>query len=144
MCLCLRVCCMRPGRLQPALVVVHRLSACTAAPQARRTCRPAPPSPLPAPRCHSEPGRRRASGLPAATYRLRRLTQQLRSFHPAAAGLGGGVPQDYLLRNTTKNGDPMLAFSDRGGELSAWLGRLWLGRGRQCGAALGAGRAAAA
>lgn len=42
--------------------------------------------------------------------------------HPAprtvrAAGVGAGIPQDFVMRNTTKFADPMLAFSDAGGQL---------------------------
>lgn len=35
----------------------------------------------------------------------------------AAASVGQGIPQDFVLKNTTKFADPMLAFSDRGGEM---------------------------
>ena len=34
-----------------------------------------------------------------------------------AAAMGRSLPQDFVMRNTTKHADPMLAFSDRGGEL---------------------------
>lgn len=38
---------------------------------------------------------------------------------PRAASVGAGIPSDFLMRNTTKFADPMLAFADKGGELGA-------------------------
>ncbi len=44
----------------------------------------------------------------------------LRSRHshacPAAA-VGAGIPAEFVMKNTTKFADPMLAFADKGGEL---------------------------
>lgn len=34
-----------------------------------------------------------------------------------AAGVGSGIPAEFVMKNTTKFADPMLAFADQGGEL---------------------------
>ncbi len=34
-----------------------------------------------------------------------------------AAAVGQGIPHDYVMKNSTKFADPMLAFSDKGGQL---------------------------
>lgn len=46
-----------------------------------------------------------------------------------AASVGQGIPQEFVMKNTTKFADPMLAFSDKGGQLGACtnLGRLHAG-----------------
>jgi hypothetical protein len=34
-----------------------------------------------------------------------------------AAGIALGIPQTFVMKNTTKFADPMLAFSDSGGQI---------------------------
>ncbi|KAL4451986.1 hypothetical protein ABPG75_007648 [Micractinium tetrahymenae] len=63
------------------------------------------------------------------------------------AGVAAGIPQDFVMRNTTKFADPMLAFSDAGGQLAA-EGKAWqkfdceVARKAAPGAGAGAGRVA--
>ncbi|KAI3437929.1 hypothetical protein D9Q98_000373 [Chlorella vulgaris] len=40
------------------------------------------------------------------------------------ATVGQGIPHDYVMKNSTKFADPMLAFSDKGGQLAA-EGKVW-------------------
>lgn len=42
----------------------------------------------------------------------------------AAAAVGAGIPAEFVMKNTTKFADPMLAFADKGGELGEWEGAL--------------------
>jgi hypothetical protein len=55
---------------------------------------------------------RLTTGVPAAP-----------ALHPrTAASVAQGIPQDFVMKNTTKFADPMLAFSDQGGQLGRSAG----------------------
>lgn len=54
-----------------------------------------------------------AGGAPKTQYQLQ-----------LDASIGQGIPQDFVMKNTTKFADPMLAFSNKGGQLAA-EGKVW-------------------
>lgn len=59
--------------------------------------------------------------------RCKTLQPSCAVYLPAAAAVGAGIPAEFVMKNTTKFADPMLAFADKGGELGELQGALLLG-----------------
>jgi hypothetical protein len=79
--------------------------------------------------CDQSMERGEAVGRPLATLRLVQAAdeggQQRTQYQlQLDAAVGAGIPAEFVMKNTTKFADPMLAFADKGGELAA-EGKVW-------------------